>query len=704
MQRILERRAHVKTFIALTRGLSLYLIVAAGSLTASAATYVVSTSGQDGPSRNGSSTQPWKTVAYAATRAVAAGDTISVAQGTYTETQQIVLRPGVSLQGAGQSFTTLTVAAGFQSHAVILMTSTPIATNPANVFDLTIDGAKHLGTQIQLTHGIEAQGRSNLTFHHLTIKNCKTEAITMYGGQTLMQNLSSYVWPRTIAGPASVPTEADYVDNIKIYDSTFTNNTIPGQGASAGASIWFIGVKNLNIFRILMDETASGGFGVAGRWTKNARVWKSDFRMQPRPNPNSTDGFAIEIWYTTGGEIFDNVLANGGISMTPQYDVRIHHNRFTNSSTLFNHGIEFGGFRSTVDYNYFENTFGVLIWDDSDILRVQHNVFRNTQGSVFVSTSDSVGDVISPRNIDIDNNTIDGNVPLYNEGAISLRIQRPQGATISNIRIRNNIIVNSKGVSSVNGGAISLNGLNGACDSALAISNVLVANNVFNNNLPGDFSPINPGQIACGVPFTSQGNKFATNPAFVGGTTFPSPYYRLAAGSPARAAGLFIGLPYELAGPPDIGAYVQPSLGQSIEAEMAYSVAANVGTNSPVVVGNYTLASSGHGVTLYDVGDKARLHFNIVAAGSYTLSLRVRSGGTGAPTSYFQSYPYSFQLDGTLVTLTPVSGSISAFDSSGGGVYWGTLRSQPIALSAGPHSIEVGCAGAWAMLDSLVIQ
>lgn len=51
----------------------------------------------------------WKTVAYPAQNARAIGDEIHVGEGIYIETE-IALAPGVSLTGAGQTKTILTIA------------------------------------------------------------------------------------------------------------------------------------------------------------------------------------------------------------------------------------------------------------------------------------------------------------------------------------------------------------------------------------------------------------------------------------------------------------------------------------------------------------------------------------------------------------------------------------------------------------------
>ena len=64
-----------------------------------ATTYYVAPTGSDGSSRNGSSSQPWATLAYACTRVTTSGDVITRNAGTYNETQTSSLAAGVSLEG-----------------------------------------------------------------------------------------------------------------------------------------------------------------------------------------------------------------------------------------------------------------------------------------------------------------------------------------------------------------------------------------------------------------------------------------------------------------------------------------------------------------------------------------------------------------------------------------------------------------------------
>jgi hypothetical protein len=103
--------------------------------------YYVSTSGSD--SNNGSASAPWRTIAYAVTKA-GPGITINVAAGTYSETADIAINTGGSLSGGYF----ILRSSGGPSAAVIDGTNVPIGTtgyayglvNLTNVSYVTIDG------------------------------------------------------------------------------------------------------------------------------------------------------------------------------------------------------------------------------------------------------------------------------------------------------------------------------------------------------------------------------------------------------------------------------------------------------------------------------------------------------------------------------------------------------------------------------------
>jgi len=80
---------------------ALMLILLFLSFSVSATTYYIDPSGNN--SNNGSSSSPWKTLAYACSKSTTSGDIIHVNAGTFIETSQCILVPGVSIVGEGNS-------------------------------------------------------------------------------------------------------------------------------------------------------------------------------------------------------------------------------------------------------------------------------------------------------------------------------------------------------------------------------------------------------------------------------------------------------------------------------------------------------------------------------------------------------------------------------------------------------------------------
>ncbi len=132
-----------------------------------------------------------------------------------------------------------------------------------------------------------------------------------------------------------------------------------------------------------------------------------------------------------------------------------------------------------------------------------------------------------------------------------------------------------------------------------------------------------------------------------------------------------------------------------LEAETAYTVVADVGSYGTVGVSNGTLDSE-RSVRLYDPGDSFRRSFTVTTGGLHRIAFRGRAGGTG-----FWPNGYKFHLDGQALPLTGDFSTLSAYDTSYGGCYWGTMYSEPLQLPAGTHTLTVTSGTYWAVADYL---
>ena len=74
--------------------------------------YYVSTSGND--AGNGSASSPWRTLRFAVTKIPAnQGHTIRISAGTFVESGQFNVPPGVNIEGAGVDQTIIKAASSF---------------------------------------------------------------------------------------------------------------------------------------------------------------------------------------------------------------------------------------------------------------------------------------------------------------------------------------------------------------------------------------------------------------------------------------------------------------------------------------------------------------------------------------------------------------------------------------------------------------
>ncbi len=136
-----------------------------------------------------------------------------------------------------------------------------------------------------------------------------------------------------------------------------------------------------------------------------------------------------------------------------------------------------------------------------------------------------------------------------------------------------------------------------------------------------------------------------------------------------------------------------------LEAEVDYTVVAETTTDGvsqgTVGISNGTLDSD-RSLRLFDVGDAFSRTFSLPAAGLYRLAFRGRAGG-----GFFWPDGYRFHLDGQPLALRGDPTSLSAFDASYGGCYWGTMYSEPLQLAAGAHTLVVTAATGYCVADYL---
>ncbi len=133
-----------------------------------------------------------------------------------------------------------------------------------------------------------------------------------------------------------------------------------------------------------------------------------------------------------------------------------------------------------------------------------------------------------------------------------------------------------------------------------------------------------------------------------------------------------------------------------LEIEDVFEVYKEVGENSAVIVdASNAGASEGEFVRLYDCGDALTFDFEVGAAGSYDLALRLRVGEASENNSSLAEN-YEISIDGQQIeAFTLDEESISELDDD---TYWGELITSKY-LEEGTHNVIISVSKYWSKAD-----
>lgn len=490
------------------------------------ATYYIDTAGIDGAGHTGAISDPWATLAYACTRVTTPGDTIHVNAGTYTETAQSVLAIGINIEGEGITSIIRSVTA---LNPLIDMSSGSEGTNGNQTISyIYFDG------ELTCRGAIIIQARSNVRIHHCTFIDFLEWGVT-YNGRT------SYV--------TSAPTI--YGTGNKFYDNQVHNCSVySGYGEGA---LKFGGQDGMLIYNNTMTQTgrAIGTNGYVIKYyiegfNKGCKIYNNTITKEEYDN--ITWDFAIELWQCEGGiEIYDNTII-GAIDIVIAekgsygFSVKIHDNLLgpVSVATHYEHGMHLER-RISDAYVY-------------------NNRFRNLDNPIYFS-----GFTASET---FSNNWIYCN--LLEEGYYGIEIQADyEDITYSYFYVLNNVILSSGGAWGVHVPEAQtdhfyirnniIQGFTGllysTCVRISAGGGVVNDNIHINNNVLYGNDNSNDPYPNTGLTNSTFTNNLKVDPIFVSGIDF-----HLAAGSPAIATGINVGLTLDYDGdlwfnPPSIGAF-----------------------------------------------------------------------------------------------------------------------------------------------------
>jgi uncharacterized repeat protein (TIGR02059 family) len=484
----------------------------------SATTYYIDPLGKD--SNNGSSSSPWRTLAYACSKVTTKGDIIHVNSGTYTETVQSILAVGVSIEGEGIKSN---IISNITSGYMIYLNSVNEGTNGnQHISKINMDG-----NSLTSPSAIIINARSNVKIYDCTFQNFGTSGVVFNGGAGYLSD-----------APKIYATGNEFHDNIISNCARYEYGTDNAFGCiNIGAQEGML-VYNNNINQ---TQRAKGYNGYPIKFysyghNKGLKIYNNSLTAAPLMGTGYM--FAIEMWNSEGGLEINNNVIYGCIDLvkpikgTYSRGVDIHHNL-----------IGWDNLMPAVDG---EGEVGIHVEYSFSNLYIHNNHFRNLSMPLFVSSTtgytlkdlyfySNIVENVGTTNVNYkgwgirmsanDNTCISDNWNIINNvftgntsgGLTAYGIQIPEGI-VSNITIRNNTI---------QGFSVSPVFKN---NTPSAANNVSIENNIFfengNNN--------NPSGSATFANYVLDKN-LKDNPLFVSSADF-----HLQSGSPAIGKGLKI--------------------------------------------------------------------------------------------------------------------------------------------------------------------
>ena len=509
-------------------------------------TYYIDPSGNDATG-TGAIGNPWKTLYKATTTVTTSGDIIHVNAGTYIETINSTLSPGVSIDGDDSATTTITSTQSAPFTPMILAQSS-VGTN-GNQF---INNIRFYGGDTMFVWcAVNFLGRSNVSIRNCSFVNFREYAVILCG----QANINDFAAPSTYATGCTFYNNSIY--NCAGFGDDGFGSTY-GRGAFMYGGTQGLLIHNNSIIQPVRANHPVTGLPRSGWAIKN---WNDGFdkgtkiysNILKRPLfPYSADGvnnywgFCLELFDQSGIEVYSNTI-EGSVDLNRNYiysivgyscyihDNEIGHSTFTNNE----HGIilEFSTKGAIVKNNVIKNVaYGIFYTERSGDSCLNNTIEQNLitikstdgSGSGIGHTNDPSNYIL--KNFRVYNNTIIVDATYWVYWGISMS----NALSIDSVTIKNNHIQGTVG-----GWIVS----NVAASSI--VNFVSQYNNLYNNAAGNSPQWYGTG----GTPSSGYVNSLNINSA----PDFDANYHPNT-GSPLIDAGVDVGLPYS-GSAPDIGFY-----------------------------------------------------------------------------------------------------------------------------------------------------
>lgn len=414
--------------------------------------YYISTTGNDSTG-NGSQASPWKTLAKATASVTNSGDKIHVNAGTYTETQQLNLAVGVSIEGDSKETTIVKSSVSGDWSTFLNVESNGVTNGNQTISGITFDGNYVSESNYKTWTGIWVTFRSNVVIDNCQIINFYDRGVIINGNGD---------------NRSTIPVDPGvYTTGNKITNCIFANTARNSPGYIAG-QINIGGTKNAEISNNIMTQTqrVSGKNGELikywgsgynpGLKILNNTLKKANFTSNQYNGSNGDWNFAIELFNNSGVEIAGNSI-QGSIDLnynrkgTYPYSLWIHDN-------VSDHN----------PFNQKEENGIIFEFETTDVIVENNKFFNQAIGITFnMRTPNENGGYNNPKpaggysactDIIIRNNLFANLYSAYSYGNCcgSAGIQfytegDSKDAYVRNLTIENNTFVNKTGNPSNNG-------------------------------------------------------------------------------------------------------------------------------------------------------------------------------------------------------------------------------------------------------------
>ncbi|MFD3166818.1 carbohydrate binding domain-containing protein [Herpetosiphon sp. NSE202] len=566
--------------------------------TALATTYYVDPTLGNDTTGNGSSGQPWRTLATAiALVAPNQGHTIYLNAGTHLVPNKLYVPTGVNIQGAGVDQTILTGATWTPTGAtydegMLNFISAPAANGNQSIHDLSINGNNR-----SLHVGIYMQGRHNFELYNLNISDVDFVAININADGSIRYN------PQDDSADAHIPPTT-YVQNLKLHHFSVINAG-KHMGSWMSGAVQIGGLNGAEIHDFVINSPTSDAYGLKfakGGWFKNTHIHHGSIIADSNITSGTWRGMAasIELWNLLEGNEINNVQVNTWTSFVSWYA----NNQLPATTTLDFHdnslnltewctpgvackpqneynwygnlAIEVAMSNTKIHHNYIKNPGenGVAVWSGAD-----ENVGPERKNNQISQNVFESGTTTNHRMLHVQASYIDG-VKFYNNTGygsfgIPIYIQRRDkpGIYLKNIEIRNNIFQTNE-IGTLNTIVAT------ECVVATACTNLILSNNSYANTNWGFFVNYGPP-----VTSVSLSNNWPQPAGLSLAGAKPYPFYALASSSSfAVDQGINVGLAYT-GSAPDLGAY---EFSPIVITPTATSTPTNTPTRTPTATPTHT--------------------------------------------------------------------------------------------------------------------